>query len=80
MIYIFNSWNIDCDPGFHGIFCKTAIIRQLRRWNVSKSKNTKKYGQKTVRISFMCGCKCVSVCGYVRMRVCVIVTYGCVFL
>ena len=32
--------------------------------------NTKKYRQKTVGISFMCGCKSVSVCGWVRMRVC----------
>ena len=30
-IYIFNSRNIDCDPGFHGVFCKTTIIRELRK-------------------------------------------------
>ena len=35
-IYTFNSWNIVCNPGFHGVFffCKTTIIRQLRRWNL----------------------------------------------
>ena len=55
-------------------------FRQLRRWNESKTENTKKYRQKTVGISFICGCKCVSVCGCVRMHVCVIVMYGCVFL
>ena len=32
-IYIYNSCNIDCDPGFHGVFCKATIIRQLRSWN-----------------------------------------------
>ena len=79
-IYISNSWNIDCDPGFHGVFCKTTIIRQLRICNESKIENTKKYRQKTIEISLMWGCKCLSVCGCVRMRVCVIVTYGCVFL
>ena len=79
-IYISNPWKIVCDdPGFHGVFCKTTI-RQLRRWNELKMKNTKKYRQKTVGISLMCGCKCVSVCGCVCMRVCIIVTYGCVFL
>ena len=35
-IYICNSWDIDWDPGFHGVFCKTTIIRQLRRWNELK--------------------------------------------
>ena len=25
-IYIYNSWKIDCNPGFHGVFCKTTII------------------------------------------------------
>ena len=34
----------------------------------------------TVWISFVYGCKHVSVCGCVHMHVCVIVTYGCVFL
>ena len=65
-------------------FSKITIIRQLRRWNELKIENTKKYTEKTVGISFMCGCKCVCVCvcvcGCVRMRVCVIVTYGCMFL
>ena len=28
--YISNSWNIVCDPGFHGPFYKTTIIGQLR--------------------------------------------------
>ena len=28
-IYMFNSWNMICDPGFHGVFCKTTIIGQL---------------------------------------------------
>ena len=79
-IYIYNPLKIFCDPGFHGVFCKTTLIRQLRRWNELKIENTKKYRQKNVGISFVCGCKCVSVCGCVRMRVCVIVTYGCVFL
>ena len=68
---IYNPWKIVCNPGIHEVFCKTTIIRQLR-WNELKIENTKKYRQKTVRISFMCGCKCVSVC--------VIVTYGCLFL
>ena len=36
-----NSWNIDCDPGFHGVFCKTTIIRQLRKWNELKIGNRK---------------------------------------
>ena len=40
-------------------FVKTTISRRLRRWNELKIQNTKKYGQKTVGISFMCGCKCV---------------------
>ena len=79
-IYIFNPWKIFCNPGFHEVFCKTTITRQLRRWNELKIENTTKYSQKTVRSSFVCGCKCVSVCGCVHMRVCVIVTYGCVFL
>ena len=35
-----------------------------------KSKIRKKYRQKTVRISFMCVCKYVSVCGCVCMWVC----------
>ena len=79
-IYTFNPWKIVCDPGFHGVFCKTTIIRQLRRGDELKIENTKKYRQKTVRISFMCGCKCVSVCGCVRICVCVILTYWCVCL
>ena len=41
-IYIFNSWNIDCDLGFHGVFCKTTIIRQLRKWNKSKIEKIRK--------------------------------------
>ena len=53
--HIINSWNIDCDPGFHGVFCKKTIIRQLGKWNELKLKNTKKYRQSTVGISFMCG-------------------------
>ena len=32
-IYIYNPSKILCHPGFHGVFCKTIIIRQLRRWN-----------------------------------------------
>ena len=40
-IYIFNSWNIVCSPGFHGVFCKTTIIRQLR-WNELKIEKTRK--------------------------------------
>ena len=32
---------IDCNPGFHEVFCKTTIIRQLRRLNESKIQNTK---------------------------------------
>ena len=42
-----------------------------------ENRKYEKIQTKTVGISFMCGCKCVSVCGCVRMRVCVIVTYGC---
>ena len=45
-INIFNSWNLDCDPRFHGFFCKTTIIRQSRRRNESKIENTKKCRQK----------------------------------
>ena len=78
-IYVFNSWKIVCNPGFHEVFCKTTTIRQLR-WNELKIENTKKYRQKTIGISFVCGRKCMSVCGCVRIRVYVIVTYGCVFL
>ena len=61
-------------------FRKTTIIKQLRRWNELKIENTKKYRQKTDANSFVCVCKSVNVCGCVRKRVCVIVTYGCVFL
>ena len=43
MINIYNPWKIVCDPGFHGVFSKTTIIRQLRRWNELKIENTKKY-------------------------------------
>ena len=32
-VYIYYSWNIDCDPGFHGVFRKTTIIRQLVKTN-----------------------------------------------
>ena len=46
-------------------FCKTTIIRQLRRRNESKiEKNTKKIQTKTVGIwyeCFRCGFKCVGV-------------------
>ena len=63
-IYIYNSWNIDCDPGFHGVFCKTTIIRQLRRWKIEKYK---KVQTKIVGILFMCGCKCMWVCAYACM-------------
>ena len=38
-----------------------------------KIENATKYRQKTVRISFVCGCKCVSVCGCVCMWLCVYV-------
>ena len=41
-IYKFNSWNVDCDSGFHGVFCKTTIIRQLRRWNELKIEKCEK--------------------------------------
>ena len=51
-IYIYNSWNIVCNPGFHEVFCKTTIIRQLRRWNELEIENTKKYRQKTIGISY----------------------------
>ena len=43
-----------------------------------KSKKYEKYRQKNrwdFLWKFTCGCKCVSVCGCGRMRVCVIVTY-----
>ena len=75
-IYIFNSWNIDCDPGFYGVFCKTTIIRQLRKWNESKignRKNTKKYRQKTVEKSYESLRTVVSVERYVGECVCVYV-------
>ena len=72
-MYVSNSWNIDCDPGFYGVFCKTTVIKQLRRWNGLIIEKYEKNG-----ISFMCGCKCVSLYVCARMRVCVIVTYGCV--
>ena len=49
-IYIFNPWKIFCNPGFHEVFCKTTIIRQLRRWNELKIENMTKYREKTVRI------------------------------
>ena len=71
---------MDCDPGFHGVFCKTTIIGQLRRWNVLNiEKYEKVQKKKPLEFSFMYGCKCLSACGCVCMRVCVIVTYGYVF-
>ena len=30
---MYNPWKIFCNPGFHEVFCKTTIIRQLRKWN-----------------------------------------------
>ena len=58
----------------------TTFIRQLRRWNeienrkcdkiqTKKSKIQQNTDKKNVRISFVCGCKCVSVCGCVCMCV-----------
>ena len=147
-IYIFDSWNIDCDPGFHGVFCQTSIIRMLRRWNELKIEIYEKiqtknplgfrlcevvsvwvwfrlvslfngistfvgyFNAKAILLEEQWWCylthswednggsylsqeylsesernsatgvrtKCVSVCGCVSIRVCVIVTYGCVFL
>ena len=55
-IFIFNPWKIFCGHRFHEVY-KTTIIRQLIRWNELKIKNTTKYRQKTLRISFVCGCK-----------------------
>ena len=69
MIYIFNSWNLDCDPGFHGVFCKTIIIRQLKKEMNWKSKKIRKNAEKNrwrFIWMFTCGCDvwaCVCVCG-----------------
>ena len=50
-IYIFNSWNLDCETWVSWsffffcfcFFCKTTIIRQLKKLNESKiEKNTVK--------------------------------------
>ena len=76
-IYIFNSWNIVCNPVFSAVFCKTTMIRQLRRWNESKIRKNSDKKLLGFRL-----CEVVSVWVYVvcvRMRICVIVTYGCVF-
>ena len=31
-MYAFNPWKIFCNAGFHEVFRKTMIIRELRRW------------------------------------------------
>ena len=63
-MYIFNSWNLDCDPGFHGVFCKTKITRQLKKLNESKiekiRKNTDKNRWNFISM-FTCDCNFVSV-------------------
>ena len=69
-IYIFNSWNIVCNSGFHEFFCKTTINRQWRRWNELKIENTKNTDKKPLRFR-LCVLVCVSV--YVGVCVCVYV-------
>ena len=39
-IYIFSSWKMFCNPRFHEGFCKTTIIRQLRRWWFSDNQHS----------------------------------------
>ena len=84
-IYIFNPWKIFGNPRFHGVFCKTTIIRQLWRWNESKIENTKKYRKKTVGISFMCGESvwvyvCVCVCMYVYVTTNTLIIYIYIYI
>ena len=41
-IYIYNSWNIDGNPGFHGVFCKTTIMTMIvfcRKLHETQSRN-----------------------------------------
>ena len=58
--------------GFHGVFCETTILKQLRKWRESKIekdlKNTVKNRCDFVWF-FTGGCKCVSVygCAYACM-------------
>ena len=70
IIYIFNSWNTDCDPGFHVVFCKTTIIRLLRKWNESKIEKIQAK-KKRWEFGWKLTCSCVWV--YVGVCLCVYV-------
>ena len=48
-------------------FLQNNDHQQLRRWNKLKIEKYEKIQTKTVGISFIYGCKCVSVCGCVGM-------------
>ena len=74
IFFFFNSWNIDCDPGFNGVFCETAIIRQLRNWNESKKYRQKNHWEFIWKFTcgcvWVCGCVYACICySYIRMHV-----------
>ena len=53
-IYIYNSWNIDCDPGFHGFFFVAKNNHQaVKKMELIEIEKHEKVQQKTVGISVM---------------------------
>ena len=58
-------------PGFHGVFCKTTIIKQLRKGNESKIEKIQSKTRWVFIGIFTCDCECVSVCVGVYAYACV---------
>ena len=79
-IYIFNSWNLDCDPWVSWTFLQNKNHQAVKKikWIENRQNTVKKIGD-FVGI-FTRDCKCVSVWVYVWMGVYTCVGYRCVIM